>query len=166
MGPDDATVTIVEFSDFQCPYCQRANPVLKEIMGRYPEDVRVVYRHLPLDSIHPQARAGAEASACAEEGGKFWEYHDLLFENARALAPEDLQRYAEDVGLEAAAFEECVETRRHAAAVQADVLEAQSIGITGTPAFVVNGVVRFGLQSVEDLDALVQEELAAEEDES
>ena len=165
-GPDDAAVTIVEFSDFQCPYCQRADPVLKEIARRYPDDVRVVYRHLPLDSIHPQARAGAEAAACAEEAGKFWEYHDVLFANNRALGSDDLQRYAEEVGLEAESFAECLTTRRHAASVQADVVEAQSIGITGTPAFVVNGVVVSGFKSVEELDALVREELAAGEDES
>jgi protein-disulfide isomerase len=165
-GPDDAPVTIVEFSDFQCPFCQRADPVLKEIVRRHPKDVRVVYRHLPLDSIHPPARPSAEAAACAEEGGKFWEYHDVLFANNRALGPEDLKRYAEEVGLEAESFEECMETRRHAAAVQADVLEAQSIGITGTPAFVVNGVVLFGLKSVEEMDELVREELAGAENES
>jgi predicted DsbA family dithiol-disulfide isomerase len=162
-GPDDARVTIVEFSDFQCPYCQRATPILDEIVARYPEDVRVVYRHLPLDSIHPEARASAEASACAHEGGKFWEYHDLLFANNRALAPEQLRGYAEQVGLDVEAFDACMETRRHAAAVQADVLEAQSIGITGTPAFVVNGIVVFGLQTTDALDEMVRAELAEEE---
>jgi protein-disulfide isomerase len=161
-GPDDARVTIVEFSDFQCPYCQRAIPVLEEVAKRHPEDVRVVYRHLPLDSIHPQARPSAEASACAHDGGKFWEYHDLLFANNRALGPADLRGYAEQVGLELESFDDCVATRRHAAAVQADALEAQSIGITGTPAFVVNGIVLFGLQSTDALDEIVRGELAGD----
>ena len=162
-GPDDARVTIVEFSDFQCPFCQRALPVLEEITKRHPEDVRVVYRHLPLDSIHPRARASAEAAACAREAGKFWEYHDLLFANNGALANEDLRGYAEELGMDLESFDECVATRRHAAEIQADVLEAQSIGVTGTPAFVVNGIVLFGLQSVEALDAVVREELARSE---
>ena len=159
MGPADAPVTIVEFSDFQCPYCQRAQPVLRSIAEKYPEKVRIVYRHLPLESIHPQARAGAEASACAADGGRFWEYHDLLFANPRAMSQPDLRRYAEQVGLEAEAFDACLSSRKHAAAIDADVREASAVGITGTPAFVVNGIVLFGLQSEEALDEVIQEEL-------
>ena len=98
--------------------------------------MRIVYRHLPLDSLHPRARASAEAAACAEEGNKFWEYHDRLFANNRALADADLRKYAVEVGLDTAAFDECVRTRRHQAAVEADVQEAKKLGITGTPAFV------------------------------
>lgn len=158
-GPDDARVTIVEFSDFQCPFCQRAMPVLEEIESRYPKDVRIVYRHLPLESIHPRSRASAEAAACAAEGNKFWEYHDRLFANAKALSDEDLRRYAAEVGLEPQSFDECVRTRRYADAVSADVQEAQTIGVTGTPAFVVNGIVLSGLQTAEALDAVIREEL-------
>jgi protein-disulfide isomerase len=165
-GPDGAPVTIVEFSDFQCPFCQRAKPVLEEIVARHPEDVRVVYRHLPLDSIHPRARASAEAAACAADGGRFWEFHDLLFANQRQLGDEDLRRYASEVGLEPEAFDECVRSRRHAQAVEADVQEAQRIGLTGTPAFVVNGIVLFGLQSTDALDGVVLEELKRIESES
>ena len=104
-GPAEAKVTIVEFSDFQCPFCQRAKPVLDEITTRYPKDVRIVYRHLPLDSLHPRARPSAEAAACAAEGNKFWEYHDKLFANNRALGDEELRKYAAEGGLDAAAFE-------------------------------------------------------------
>lgn len=158
-GPDDARVTIIEYSDFQCPFCRRAGPVLEELEKRYPNDVRVVYRHLPLDSLHPRARAGAEASACAAEGGLFWEYHDLLFENGRALEDADLRRYAEEVGLDAEAFEACFTSRRYAAAVEADAREAAEIGISGTPAFVVNGILLFGLQPVEAFDEIIRAEL-------
>jgi protein-disulfide isomerase len=158
-GPADARVTIVEFSDFQCPYCQRAKPVLDEIESRHPKDVRIVYRHLPLDSLHPRARASAEAAACAAEGNKFWEYHDRVFANNRALADADLRKYAVEVGLDTAAFDECVRTRRHQAAVEADVQEAKKLGITGTPAFVVNGIVLTGLKSTDEFDALIREEL-------
>jgi protein-disulfide isomerase len=158
-GPADAKVTVVEFSDFQCPFCQRAKPVLDEIASRHPTDVRIIYRNLPLDSLHPRARASAEAAACAAEGNKFWEYHDRLFANNRALADQDLRKYATEVGLDVKAFDECVRTRRHAAAVEADVQEAKRIGITGTPAFVVNGIMLFGLQTTDSLDAVIEEEL-------
>jgi protein-disulfide isomerase len=151
----------VEFSDFQCPFCQRADPVLKEIEARYPKDVRIVYRHLPLDSLHPRARASAEAAACAADGNKFWEFHDQLFANTRALGDEDLRKYAAAVGLEPTSFDECVRTRKHAATVEADAQEARRIGVTGTPAFVVNGIVIFGFQTADALDALIREELGA-----
>lgn len=159
LGPDDAPVTLVEFSDFQCPFCQRAEPVVKEITSRYPTQLRVVYRHLPLDRLHPRARAAAEAAACADEQGRFWSFHDVLFANPHALADEDLKRYAATVGLESAPFEECVASRRHAQRVQADADEARRIGITGTPAWVLNGRVIFGLKTAEELDALIREEL-------
>jgi protein-disulfide isomerase len=161
LGPDDARVTIVEFSDFQCPYCQRAEPVLKEIAARYPKDVRIVYRHLPLDALHPRARPSAEAAACAADGNKFWEFHDQLFANTRALGDDDLRRYAAAVGLEPKSFDECVRTRKHAATVEADAQEAKQIGVTGTPAFVVNGIMLFGFQTADSLDAVIQEELSA-----
>jgi protein-disulfide isomerase len=160
-GPADARVTIVEFSDFQCPYCQKAKPVLDEVAKRHPTDVRIVYRHLPLDSLHPRARASAEAAACAGESNKFWEYHDRLFANNKALGDPDLRKYAVEVGLDAKAFDECVKTRRHQAAVEADVQEAKKLGITGTPAFVLNGIMMSGLKSADEFDALIQEELGA-----
>jgi len=158
-GPANAPVTIVEFSDFQCPFCQRAKPVLDEIATRHPQDVRIIYRNLPLDSLHPRARASAEAAACAGEGNKFWEYHDKLFANNRALGDDELRKYAAEVGLDAAAFDECVKSRKHASAVEADVQEAKKIGISGTPAFVVNGILLTGLQTADALDVVIQEEL-------
>ena len=160
LGPEDAPVTIVEFSDFQCPYCRRAGPIVQRIAEKYPDEVRVVYRHLPLDKIHPRARATAEASLCADDQGRFWAYHDLVFANPGALTDDDLLRYAAEVGAEPEAFEACVKSRTHARRVSDDAAAAASIGVTGTPAFVVNGIVLFGLQSEEDLDALIQSELA------
>jgi protein-disulfide isomerase len=161
-GPADARVTIVEFSDFQCPFCARAKPVLDEVEKRHPKDVRIVYRHLPLDSIHPRARPSAEASACAAESNKFWEYHDRLFANNKALSDADLRKYASEVGLDAAAFDECLKSGRQKAAVDADVQEAQRLGITGTPAFVVNGILMSGYKSADEFDALIREELGAQ----
>lgn len=164
LGPDDAAVTIVEFSDFQCPYCQRATPVLDEIRERYPEQVRVVYRHLPLDQIHPRARAAALASECAHDQDAFWEYHDVLFENPQSLSDADLRGYAEALGLDPEPFAECLASGRHEDKVSADVAAAREIGITGTPAFVVNGIVLFGLQTSEELDEIVRQELGEDEE--
>jgi protein-disulfide isomerase len=160
-GPADARVTVVEFSDFQCPFCQRAKPVLDEVEKRHPKDVRIVYRHMPLDSLHPRARASAEAAACAADGNKFWEYHDKLFANNRALGDDDLRKYAKEVGLDPAAFDECVRTRRHKDSVEADAQEAKRLGITGTPAFVVNGIMMSGLKTPDDFDEVIREELGA-----
>jgi hypothetical protein len=110
-GPANAPVTIVEFSDYQCPFCRRAHPHLKEVLRRYPEQVKLVYRHFPLDSIHPQARAAAEAAACAQEQGKFWDYHEKLFTSDAGFSAEALAAHAGEVGLDVDAFARCVEAR-------------------------------------------------------
>ncbi|MDH5307677.1 MAG: thioredoxin domain-containing protein [Myxococcales bacterium] len=160
LGPADAPVTIIEFSDFQCPYCRRARPLVAALAARYPNEVRFVYRHLPLESIHPRARPAAEAAACAQDQGLFWEYHDVLFENPEALGDVDLRRYAQELGADTAQFNDCLSTRQHAAEIDADVAAAASIGVSGTPAFVVNGILVFGLQTEEELDRLIRAELA------
>jgi predicted DsbA family dithiol-disulfide isomerase len=159
-GPADATVTIVEFSDFQCPFCSRVLPALEELMERYPQDVRIVYRHMPLDRIHSRARPAAEASLCAEDQGKFWAYHDLLFANARTLGDADLKRFAQEADLDVDAFEQCVSDRTFQAAVEKDVQAARAIGVTGTPAFVVNGVVLSGAMPVEKFVPIIDEAIA------
>jgi protein-disulfide isomerase len=160
LGPEDAPVTIIEFGDFQCPFCQRASPQLRALTERYPTEVRLVYRHLPLESIHPRARAAAEASTCADEQGLFWKYHDLLFENQQALSDKDLKGYAAQVGADPARFAACVESRKYAAKIDADVAAAHAISVTGTPAFVINGIVAFGLQTDDGLDQMIRAELA------
>jgi protein-disulfide isomerase len=158
-GPADAAVTIIEFSDFQCPYCSRALPVLQEVMDRYPDDVRLVYRHLPLDSIHPRARVAAEASLCAEEQGKFWEYHDILFANNSALSDEDLRGNAETIGLDVEGFVQCMSEERFAVKVEADLEAGRAVGLSGTPAFFVNGLLLSGARPVEDFVRVIDEEL-------
>jgi protein-disulfide isomerase len=166
LGPAGAPVTIVEFSDFQCPYCGRAGPVMKEVHARYPEQVRIVYRHLPLDRIHPQARGAAEASACADAQGRFWEFHDKLFENQRALATADLQRYAGELGLDTAAFEQCVKERRFKDQVERDLAAATAAATAsgkrglGTPAFFVNGILLSGAKPAEEFFRVIDAELA------
>jgi protein-disulfide isomerase len=159
-GPADARVTIIEFSDFQCPYCQRVLTTMEDVLAKYPEQVRLVYRHLPLDRIHPSARGAAEAAACAEEQGQFWTYHDKLFENNRALAKEDLLRYATEAGLDATLFQACFDERRFKDKVEADLQAARAVGISGTPAFVVNGILLSGAQPAEAFYKVIDQELA------
>ena len=159
-NPDDAPVTIVEFSDFQCPYCQRVVPTMKEIHKLYPDQVRIVFRHLPLDRIHGRARPAAEASACADQQDKFWEFHDILFENNRALSDQDLLKYAADVGLNVAAFEKCVADREFQATVQSDAEAAADLGLRGTPAYFINGIAMRGAKPFEEFVRVIETELA------
>jgi predicted DsbA family dithiol-disulfide isomerase len=158
-GPANAPVTIIEFSDFECPFCSRALPVIEEVMARYPEEVRLVYRHMPLDRIHARARIAAEASHCAHDQGQFWAYHDLIFADNKALGDEDLKGFAEKLNLDVAAWEQCMHEGKFADAIEADVQAARSIGITGTPAFVINGVMLSGAKPVEDFVSVIESEL-------
>jgi len=159
-GPDDAPVTIVEFSDFQCPFCRRARPVVERILETYPDRVRLVYRHLPLESIHPRARPAAEAAACASEQGRFWEYHDLLFDAPDGLEDDALEGYAEKLGLDLEAFRSCLAEGRGREVVDRDLEAAVSAGISGTPAFVINGILLSGAQPFEEFRQVIDRELA------
>jgi protein-disulfide isomerase len=159
IGPETAPITIVEFSDFQCPYCSRVVPTIKEIVARYPEQVRIVFRHLPL-SFHAQARIAAYGSICAGNQGRFWEYHDLLFENQRALQREQLSAYAASLDLDMENFEACMSAPETEALVAADLAAAETLGASGTPAFFVNGIFLSGAQPIEAFDELIQEELS------
>jgi protein-disulfide isomerase len=140
LGRADAPVTIVEFSDYQCPFCQRffatTLPALKnEYVAK--GKVRYVFRDFPLDQIHPQARKAAEAAHCAGEHAKYWEMHDLLFQNQRALAPPQFAEHARTVGVDGAQLEECLSSGRHAARVARGLADAAAAGVQGTPSFVV-----------------------------
>jgi protein-disulfide isomerase len=159
-GAADAPVTVVEFSDFECPFCKQIHPTLKQLLERYPGKVRLAYRDFPLDSIHPQARRAAEAARCAHDQGKFWEYHDVLFTESPRFALEDLRRYGGQVGLDVAKFESCLDAGVHRAAVQRDLDEGNRLGITGTPAFFINGRTLTGAQPLEAFTRLVEQELA------
>jgi protein-disulfide isomerase len=159
-GTPDAPVTLVEFSDFECPFCKQAQPTLKQLLERYPGKVRLVYRDFPLDSIHPQARGAAEAARCAQDQRKFWEYHDVLFSQSPQLAREDLRRYAGQVGLDVKKFEDCLAAGVHKASVQRDLDEGNRLGITGTPAFFINGRTLSGAQPLEAFTRLIEQELA------
>ncbi|MCG8589850.1 MAG: thioredoxin domain-containing protein [Proteobacteria bacterium] len=164
IGPEGAPVTIVEFSDYQCPFCKRAEPVVKQVLERYPDQVRLVFRHMPLDSIHPLARGAAEASACADEQGRFWEFHDHLFQNQRALKPEDLERYAGETGLDVPEWKACMDEGRTKQLVADDVAAARLLDVRGTPAFFVNGIPLSGAKPLEDFVRVIDRELASAAD--
>jgi len=157
-GPADASVTIIEFSDFQCPFCKRAVPIIEEILEKYPKDVRFVYRHLPLPS-HSRARPAAEAAVCADGQGKFWQYHDAIFEDSRNLSDEDLLRYAGDTGLDIDRFKQCLVSEETKQAVQDDSDAAKAAGISSTPIFLINGVLVSGAKPVAEFVKIIDAEL-------
>jgi protein-disulfide isomerase len=158
-GPTEAKVTIVEFSDFECPYCSRAEESVTQVMDRYAGKVRLVYRHFPL-SFHPHAQKAAEAAACADAQGKFWEMHKQLFANQQKLAPDELKGHAAAVGLDAAKFATCLDTSATKALVDADQKVGSEAGVTGTPAFFINGKVLSGAQPFEEFQKAIDAELA------
>lgn len=158
LGNGEAKVTIVEFSDFECPYCGRAREVLAELRKSYGEKVRVVYRDFPLRQ-HPNARAAAEAAHCAMEQGKFWEYHDVLFDNSEKLGDEVFTRFAKELELDLERFAACRESDRPAAAIATDESAAQRLGVEGTPAIFINGVKLIGLLPVPLLKSIIDHEL-------
>jgi protein-disulfide isomerase len=158
-GPADAPITLVEFSDYECPFCKAAEGVVKQVLGRYPTQVKLVFKSFPLDN-HPKARPAAEAALCAEEQGKFWEMHDALFAKAPQIAPEQLSAIATGLGLDAAKFDECVKAKRFAAQIDADLAEGKKAGVAGTPAFYVNGVPIAGGRSVDEFAKAIDAELA------
>lgn len=135
--PEDAQITLVEYSDFQCPYCLRHHPTMQRIIQEYGDKVSWVYRHFPLTSIHPQAQASAEASECANEQGKFWDYADKLFENQTQLGSDLYTKLAKDLKLSESKFNDCVSSGKYRSVVTADSTDGDSVGITGTPATVV-----------------------------
>jgi protein-disulfide isomerase len=161
-GRDDALVTIVVWSDFQCPYCQRQAPILARIRHKFGDDVRVVYRHFPV-LFHRHSMIAAEAGAAAAEQGKFWPFHDCLFNRVDAvhhLARIDLERCAEDSGLDAARFRAALDERRFHDAVIAEGAAAEALGVDGTPTLFVNGHPISGLRDEATLAGIVDDELA------
>ncbi|WP_426753517.1 thioredoxin domain-containing protein [Myxococcus sp. Y35] len=157
-GPENAPVTIVEFSDFQCPFCGRANPVLAQVQQEYGDKVRIVFRHFPLD-FHKEAPKASEASLCAQDQGKFWEMHDLLFANQQALGVDNLKKYAADLKLDTAKFNACLDSGEKAAIVQKDLADGKQAGVSGTPAFFINGILLSGAQPFDEFKSIIDAEL-------
>jgi protein-disulfide isomerase len=158
-GPEYAQVTIVKFEDYQCPFCREVQPIFRELLSRYNGKIRLVHKDHPLDSIHPQARQAAEAARCADEQGKFWNYHDILYANYPKVSEENLKNLAKEVGLDVNAFNRCLGSDKFKAAVQQDLIDGAKLGVTGTPTFFINGREVSGNQSVEIFGAIIDEEL-------
>ncbi|MHA7629984.1 DsbA family protein [Corallococcus sp. M7] len=158
-GPATAKVTIVEWSDFECPFCSRAVPTLNKIKETYGKDVRVVFRHQPLP-MHSHAKIAAAASMAAHEQGKFWEMHDKLFANQRALERGDLEKYAQELGLDMNKFKAALESSKISAKVEADSSAGMAVGANGTPAFFINGRFLSGAQPFEAFKPLIDQEIA------
>jgi protein-disulfide isomerase len=157
-GPVGAPITIVEFSDFECPYCRGAEDTLRQLLSRYPIQIRLAYRDLPL-KFHPHAEPAALASHCALAQGKYWQYHDLLFENQEHLDGTALSDYAVRLGMNPKQFDECMTQKTYATEVQRDLDDGQMLGITGTPAFFINGVAINGAISLEEFSRVIDREL-------
>jgi len=158
-GSANAPVTIIEFSDFHCPYCKQVQPTLKRILSDYGGRVRLAYRDFPLDQLHPSARKAAEAARCANDQGKFWEFHDKLYGGATDASPETLTRLAREVDMDVVAFQQCLSIGKHQSAINRDIQEASSLGIAGTPGFFINGRLVSGAQPYEGFAQIINEEL-------
>jgi len=159
-GSEKAQVTIIKFEDFQCPYCKEVQANYQEVLKRYDGKVRLVHKDLPLEQIHPQARQAAEAARCADDEGKFWEYHDKLYASSPKAGPEDLKSYAKDLGLKQDLFDKCLASGKYKETIQRDVNEGARLGLTGTPTFFINGRELSGAQSVEVISQIIDEELS------
>ncbi|WNG56368.1 thioredoxin domain-containing protein [Archangium gephyra] len=159
-GPENAPITIVEFSDFQCPYCSRANESVEQVLKAYPNQVRLVFRHFPLD-FHQQAPKASEAALCAQDQGKFWEMHDKLFANQKALEVPALKGYAKELSLDTGKFDKCLDSGEKGAIVQADLAEGKKVGVNGTPAFFINGILLSGAQPFDEFKSVIDAELQA-----
>jgi len=158
-GPASAPITIVEFSDYQCPFCARVNPTLEQVRKTYGDQVKIVFKDFPLPN-HPQAPKASEAGHCANEQGKYWELHDLMFANQRALNVPDLKQYASGLGLDMAKFNQCLDSGKHAGLVASGLAQGESMGVNSTPTLYINGRVLIGAQPFEAFKQIIDEELA------
>jgi len=159
-GNPDAQIAVVEFSDFQCPFCGRVTPTLKQIEREYGEQVRIVFKHLPL-RMHSKAPAAHAAAEAAHRQGKFWEMHDLIFANQREMSETKYVEYAEQIGLDMDRFKRDVAAADVKSKVDADAAEAQKLGVTGTPGFFVNGRFLSGAQPFAAFKSLIDQELGS-----
>jgi protein-disulfide isomerase len=163
LGPEDAEIVIVEFSDYQCPFCKRwHDQVYQQLLAAYPGQIRLVFRNLPLTSIHPDAMSAAVASLCAEEQGSFWQFHDKLFSDAYGLGRSAYTRYASDLDLDTASFEACLDSGKFDDFIQADMDFSLNLGVRSTPTFFVNGLAVVGAQPLDVFKQVIDQELAGE----
>lgn len=162
IGPADAPITIVEYSDYQCPFCRRwHDEVYEPLLAAYPGKIRLVYRHLPLTSIHPDAMSAAEAAMCAGEQDAYWQYHERLF-SSESLGNDTYLQYAQDLGLNMINFETCLNDHKYQQAIQEDSDFAINLGIRSTPTFFINGLAVVGAQPLDIFKQVIDKELAGE----
>jgi protein-disulfide isomerase len=162
IGPNDAPITIVEFSDYQCPYCQRWHEqVYEPLLAAYPGKIRFVYRHFPLSTIHPEAFDAAQAAMCAGEQGSYWTYHEMLF-SGRSLGSSIYTQYAHDLSLNIERFNDCMAAGSYRAKIEADTDFAVNLGVRSTPTFFVNGLAIVGAQPLDVFKQVIDKELAGE----
>jgi protein-disulfide isomerase len=155
-GPNDAAVTFVEYGDFECPYCGKAEESIREVLSAFGDDMRYVWRHLPLADVHPSAQIAAEASEAAADQGRFWEMHDVLLNHQGELGPRQLVEYATDLGLDVDRFRRGLQQREFAARVTEDVASADESGVSGTPTFFINGRRHYGAYDIDGLTSAVR----------
>ncbi|MBM3150589.1 MAG: DsbA family protein [Chloroflexi bacterium] len=164
IGPEDAPITIIEFSDYQCPYCQKWHvETFEQLMANYPGQIRLVYRDFPLNG-HPEAIPAAVAANCAGEQGQYWEYHNALFTYEYELGSEGYNQYAADLGLDTEAFRLCIEENRYYDEVMADLQYATQIGVRATPTFFINGIPVEGAYPFAYFQQIIDLELAGDLD--
>lgn len=159
-GPENAPITIVEFSDFQCPFCSRGKATMDQVAQQYGDKVKIAFKHFPLD-FHRQAKPASIAALAAGEQGKFWEMHDKLFENQKALDKDSMMKYAQEIGLNMAKFKADIESDTVKKAVETDDAEAQRVGANGTPTMFINGEKFVGAQPFDAFKSKIDEKLAA-----
>ncbi|MEM7820665.1 MAG: DsbA family protein [Candidatus Aenigmatarchaeota archaeon] len=157
-GPENATVTIIEYGDFECPACSMAEPIMKKVLETYPTQVKLIFKDVPIP-YHTYAQKASEAAECAGAQGKYWEMHDKLFENHNALKISDLKQYAVDIGLDTEKFNECLDSGAMAGDVAADMADARQAGVDATPTFFVNGRKVVGVQPFSVWQGIINREL-------
>jgi protein-disulfide isomerase len=160
-GDSKAPVTIVEFSDFSCPYCRKVESTLNELLAKYPGKVKLGYRDFPLRQLHPQAQLAAEASRCAVEQGKYWEYHDVLFANPEKQQRDDLIGYARTLKMDDKQFDACLSSGKFKPQIDQDIQMGTRLGIVATPGFFVDGIFLNGAQPAAAFEQIIDQELSA-----
>ncbi len=159
-GAANAPIQIIEFADYQCPYCSATEPTVNKLLDKYKDKIRVVFKSYPLLQIHPQAMNAALAAQCANEQDKFWGMHDVLFENHAKLSDSVYLPFAKNLGLDIPKFQACFSSPVSKASVMADYEYGQTLGISATPAFYINGILLMGAQPYSEFESIIEKELA------
>lgn len=157
MGASQPKITIVEFGDYQCPFCLQEYPIIKKVAETYSQDVKFIFRDFPLTSIHANALLAALAANCANEQGKFWAYHDLLYDNQSDLSATNLKALAQQAGLDQNKFNDCVNSQKYLSKVQNDLNDGISLGLSGTPTFFINGIKAQGVIDYDTWVSIIEE---------